>query len=89
MPRRLAENGGVDNMIKTVETANIIYDEVYVTTPSMISKQGELNKLRDTTYLSIITGEEDVSYFDTFVEQWKAQGGDDIAKEVNEWYQNK
>lgn len=86
---RLAEDGGVDNMIKTVESANIIYDEVYVTTPSMITKQGELNKLRDNAYISIIMGEEPVSYFDTFVEQWKAQGGDDIAKEVNEWYQNK
>ena len=55
----------------------------------MITKQGELNKLRDNAYISIIMGEEPVSYFDTFVEQWKAQGGDDIAKEVNEWYQNK
>jgi len=86
---RLAENGGVDNMIKTVESANIIYNEVYVTTPSMISKQGELDKLRDNTYISIIMGETPVDGFDTFVEQWKAQGGDDIAKEVNEWYQNK
>lgn len=86
---RLAENGGVDNMIKTVETADIIYDEVYVTTPSMISKQGELDKLRDNTYISIIMGETPVDGFDTFVEQWKAQGGDDIAREVNEWYQNK
>ncbi len=86
---RLAEDGGVDNMIKTVETADIIYDEVYVTTPSMISKQGELDKLRDNTYISIIMGETPVDGFDTFVEQWKAQGGDDIAREVNEWYQNK
>lgn len=86
---RLAENGGVDNMIKTVESADIIYNEVYVTTPSMISKSGELDKLRDNTYISIIMGETPISGFDTFVEQWKAQGGDDIAKEVNEWYQNK
>lgn len=86
---RLAENGGVANMIKTVETANIVYDEVYVTTPSMISKQGELEKLRDNTFISIIMGETPVDGFDTFVEQWKAQGGDDIASEVNEWYKNK
>lgn len=86
---RLAENGGVDNMIKTVESANIIYDEVYITTPSMITRKGELDKLRDNTYISIIMGETPVSGFDTFVEDWKAQGGDDIAKEVNEWYQNK
>lgn len=85
---RLAPDGGVANMIKTVETADIIYDEVYVTTPAMISRQSELNKLRDNTFLSIIMGESPVDYFDTFVEQWKAQGGDEISAEVNEWYQS-
>lgn len=87
---RLAPDGGVANMIKTVETApEIIYDEVYVTTPSMITRKGELDKLRDNTYISIIMGETPVDGFDTFAEQWKAQGGDDIAAEVNEWYANK
>ncbi len=75
-------------MIKTVETADIIYDEVYTTTPAMISRQSELNKLRDNTFLAIIMGESPVDYFDTFVEQWKAQGGDEISAEVNEWYQS-
>ena len=55
-------------MIKTVETApEIIYDEVYVTTPSMITRKGELDKLRDNTYISIIMGETPVDGFDTFV----------------------
>ena len=85
---RLAPDGGVANMIKTVETADIIYDEVYTTTPAMISRQSELNKLRDNTFLAIIMGESPVDYFDTFVEQWKAQGGDEISAEVNEWYQS-
>lgn len=75
-------------MIKTVESADIIYDEVYVTTPAMISRQSELNKLRDNTFLAIIMGESPVDYFDTFVKQWKAQGGDEISAEVNEWYQS-
>lgn len=85
---RLAPGGGVDNMIKTVESADIIYDEVYITTPSMVSKKGELHKLRDNTFISMIMGETPIDEFDTFVEQWKAQGGDDIAEEVNEWYQS-
>lgn len=54
----------------------------------MISRQSELNKLRDNTFLAIIMGESPVDYFDTFVEQWKAQGGDEISAEVNEWYQS-
>ena len=85
---RLAPEGGVANMIKTIETADIIYDEVYVTTPAMVSRKAELDKLRNNTFLSMVMGETPISDFDKFVEQWKAQGGDEIAKEVNEWYQN-
>ena len=49
----------------------------------------ELDKLRNNTFLSMVMGETPVSDFDKFVEQWKAQGGDEIAKEVNEWYQER
>lgn len=55
----------------------------------MITKQGELDKLRDNTFISMIMGETPIDEFDTFVEQWKAQGGEDITNEVNEWYQSK
>jgi hypothetical protein len=84
---RIAPDGGVANMIKTVENANIIYDEVYITTPAMVSKKAELDKLRNNTFLGMVMGETPISDFEKFVEQWKAQGGDEIAKEVNEWYQ--
>ena len=65
------------------------YNEVYVTTPSMITKSGEMEKLRDSTFLSMIMGETPISDFDNYVSQWKSLGGDDIGKEVNEWYQSK
>lgn len=83
---RIAPEGGVANMVKTVESADIQYDEVYVTTPSMITKQGELDKYRDNTILSMIMGETPITDFDKYVSEWKAQGGADIEKEVNEWY---
>lgn len=86
---RLDPEGGVANMIKTVENAEIIYDEVYITTPMLASRKPELDKLRDNTIISMVMGETPISDFDKYVEQWKAQGGDDIAKELNEWYQNK
>ncbi|WP_230399018.1 type 2 periplasmic-binding domain-containing protein [Novisyntrophococcus fermenticellae] len=85
---RLAPDGGVSNMIKTVETADIIYDEVYISTPAMVSKKAELDKLRDNTFISMVMGESPVSDFDKYVKQWKAQGGDEIGKEVNEWYES-
>lgn len=83
---RLDPDGGVANMIKTVESADTIYDEVYISTPAMVSKKAELDKLRDNTFISMIMGESSVSEFDKYVKQWKAQGGDEISKEVNNWY---
>ena len=32
----------------------------------------------------IIMGKADISEFDTFVENWKNQGGDQILKEIND-----
>lgn len=52
----------------------------------MVSKKAELDKLRDNTFISMIMGESSVSEFDKYVKQWKAQGGDEISKEVNNWY---
>lgn len=39
-------------------------------------------------YTKIIYGEEPIKAFDKFVEDWKANGGDQITQEINEWYQS-
>ena len=39
-------------------------------------------------YTNIIYGKESPDAFDQFVSDWKAQGGDQITEEVNEWYQS-
>lgn len=43
-----------------------------------------LEKLEKEAYLKIITGQEDLSYFDKFVREWKEEGGREITKEVAE-----
>lgn len=53
-------------------------------TPSMSLKWPTLDKMEQEMYLKIITGEEPVSYFDSFVESWKKTGGDQITEEVNQ-----
>jgi hypothetical protein len=35
--------------------------------------------------VKVIAG-EDISVYDAAVDAWKAGGGDDITKEVNDWY---
>lgn len=43
--------------------------------------------MESEAFLKIIYGQESPDSFDSFVEKWKSSGGDDITKEVNEWYQ--
>ncbi|MBC8078792.1 MAG: extracellular solute-binding protein [Gorillibacterium sp.] len=55
-------------------------------TPGM-KKNGEfLTKLATESYLKIIYGEKPLDYFDEFVAQFSKNGGEQITKEVNEWY---
>lgn len=48
------------------------------------SKGANLETLEYTTFSEIITGKKEVSEFDAFVTKWKAEGGDEITKEIAE-----
>lgn len=67
------------------ENANVDIKEVYYpsTTPTMELKSSNLTDLCNEALFKIIMGNEPVDYFDTFVEQYNAQGGTEIAAEVN------
>lgn len=70
----------------TVEGVKLI-DNVYpATTQTMELKWANLQTLEQTTFLKIVIGDLPLDDFDTFVANWKSQGGDQIAKEVNEAY---
>jgi len=57
-------------------------------TPTMQKKWDQLLQTEHETFVQIIYGKKDIDYFDKFVANWKANGGDQITKEVNEWYQS-
>ncbi len=59
-----------------------VYSLVYSQTETMEKKWTNLKKLEDEIFLKIILGTEPVEAFDTFVERWKAEGGDEITAEV-------
>lgn len=63
------------NYVRSIATAQ---------TATMQSRWSNLKKLEDETFLKIILGSAPLDEFDTFVEKWKEQGGDQITKEVNE-----
>lgn len=87
---RVAENGGVAKMYELYSNVNKYYNEAFsVTTPSMVTRKGELDNFYKTTLLSMVMGETSVDDgFDTFVSQWLGLGGEDIGNEVNEWFKN-
>lgn len=63
-----------------------IYNALEVATPSLIKFGPELIKLKNKAYISIITGDKPVDYFDTFVREFMAAGGSQVLAEANEWH---
>ncbi len=62
-----------------------VVDSLYFkTTDTMKSHWWRLKTKEKEAYLKIISGEEDISYFDTFVKEWNEQGGQTITSEVRD-----
>ena len=63
---------------------NQTYSLIYSQTETMEKKWANLKKKEDEVFLKIIIGEASLDDFDTFVKEWKAEGGDEITAEVQE-----
>ena len=61
-----------------------VYNAYNGQTETMETKCANLKKMEEETFSKIVMGKADISEFDTFVENWKSQGGDQILKEINE-----
>lgn len=57
-------------------------------TPAMIEKWNLLRQSELETFNKIVYGKLPVDAFDDFVTSWKANGGEQVTKEVNEWFQS-
>lgn len=66
-----------DNLVVT-------YPAFSFTTESMSDLWPSLQTLEQTTFLQIITGEKSVDEFESFVDQWYAQGGETVTQEIND-----
>ena len=54
--------------------------------PEWNAKQSVLKDLYQTTFWGIVTGELPIEAFDSFVEEWYAQGGEAVEQEANEYW---
>ncbi len=61
-----------------------VYNAYSGQTETMQAKWANLKKMEEETFAKIIMGKADISEFDTFVKNWKSQGGDQILKEIND-----
>ncbi|WP_088104781.1 hypothetical protein [Halalkalibacter urbisdiaboli] len=55
-------------------------------TKTMSQRWEMLHRSQMETFIDIIYGKKPIEAFDEYVENWYSSGGDDITKEVNEWY---
>ncbi|OMF20332.1 sugar ABC transporter [Paenibacillus sp. FSL H8-0548] len=88
----VAQYGPATALAATVimEQEDISKKDMFVgpATKTMKSRMDYLKKIEAQTFNEIIYGAKPAEAFDEFVKSWKSSGGDDITKEVNEWYSN-
>ncbi len=68
----------------TVREVTPVFFTGMQTTESMKLRWETLSRMEEETLLKIIVGEKPLDAFDTFVKEWRAAGGDQIIKEVQE-----
>ena len=69
------------------EKNQVFFDEFTgAPTKGMVDNNAYLNKLELETFSQIIMGQASADTFDTFVTNWLNAGGEQITREVNEWY---
>jgi multiple sugar transport system substrate-binding protein/putative aldouronate transport system substrate-binding protein len=71
-----------DRVYSTQRPDQEIFSAIYGMTDGMQRRWSNLWALEQAMVVNIITGKQPLSYFDQFVTQWKAEGGDEITAEV-------
>lgn len=69
------------------ENLEVISPVFYSETDTMSGEWWKLEELEKKAYLEMISGEKDMDYFEEFVQTWKAQGGEQILKEMQDQVQ--
>jgi putative aldouronate transport system substrate-binding protein len=67
----------------------LVYSLTHSLTPAMESRWSNLKALEDETFMKIVMNQAPIEVFDEFVRNWKAQGGDRITAEVQEYVNTK
>lgn len=73
---------------KVFDTLNVQIVNEYFGNPTEVMKKylPDLFSLESEVFTNIVIGNEPLDRFDSFVEEWRAKGGDEVTREVNAWY---
>ncbi|HZG78625.1 MAG TPA: ABC transporter substrate-binding protein, partial [Paenibacillus sp.] len=90
VPRVFGE-GGAFSIVDYYDTNDLFMRNKFngAPTQTITERWASRQQLEMETFTKIIMGAEDEGEFDRFVEDWHKLGGEQITKEVNEWYANK
>ncbi|WP_309120944.1 extracellular solute-binding protein [Paenibacillus sp.] len=79
--------GGALSVEDYYDQQNLTVSNAFLGAPTatMLTKGTTLDTLELETFTKIIMNTVPLDEFDTFVENWKKLGGDEITKEVNDW----
>ncbi|MBP1963211.1 extracellular solute-binding protein [Paenibacillus aceris] len=79
----------ITNASKVANSEGRVNDGLDMPVPAIMLSQPELakNGLFMETAAKIIVGQESIDYFDKFVADWKARGGNKAIDEATQWYQ--
>lgn len=73
----------LDELVQADRFVNSAYDAPLTDDQADVS--ATLQKMTVETIVKIITGSQEVAYYDTFLESWMANGGDVYLEDVYEW----
>lgn len=74
-----------DRPFATEEPDKEVRSELYYTIDVFDQYWTQLQDLEDQMVLSVMTGAQDISAFDTYVEQWNSMGGQEILAGIEEF----
>lgn len=82
--------GGAGDIIRDYVKNNQFMPDQFigVPTPTMVQKEAILAKMQNEMMTKVIMGSP-LEQFDQFVAEWNKLGGEQITKEVNDWYKSK
>ena len=76
---------GVNDVLVKVRNEGILTEiesPYFGTTKTLEEKGADMDKLREETFMKMVTGAKPLSDFDKFVTQWNKQGGTAVTQEV-------